>query len=83
MPPQKEKYLGNTFDQTLSMIDKVCALCKSLYFEINQSNQKLLVTLMVSLVLSKVDYDNALLSGLSLDKLYIISYKELKTMLLK
>ena len=52
-------------------------LWKSLYSEIrcisrikNNLSLDVTVTLMVSLVLSKLDYGNALLSGLSLDQLY-------------
>ena len=53
------------------------ALYKSLYFEIRRISQirhylslDVNVTLMVSLIFSKVDYGDAVLSGLSLDQLY-------------
>ena len=58
------------------MTDHVSSLCRSLYIEISRISliRKYLsfdvtVSLMVLLVLSKLDYGNALLSGLSLDQL--------------
>ena len=69
--------------QPLSMTDQVSSLGKSLYFEIRRVNQiriylslDVTVTLMVSLVLSKLNYGNALLSGLSLDQLYKVQKVE-------
>ena len=76
VPSRKAKNLGIIFDQTLSMNDHVSSVCKTLYFEISRISLirrylsfDVTVTLMVSLVLSKLDYGNALLSGLSLDQL--------------
>ena len=77
MSSQKVKDLGIIFDETLSMTDQVSAPCKSLYFKIRRISQignylslDVTVTLMNSLVLSKLDYVNAQLSGLLLDQLY-------------
>ena len=73
---QKAKNLGIIFDENLSMTDHVSLLCRSLYIEIsrislvrNYLSFDVTVALMVSLVLSKLDYGNALLSGVSLDQL--------------
>ena len=59
------------------MTDQLRALCKSLYFEIrhiiqirNYLSLRVTVTLMVSLVLLKLDCANALLSMMSLDQLH-------------
>ena len=70
------------------MNNQVSSLCKSLYLEIRRISQirnylllDITVTLMVSLVLSKLDYGNALLSDLSLEQLYKL--QKVKTMRLK
>ena len=67
----RAKNLGVIIDDTMSMNDQVDSLCKSLYYEIHRINlvRKFLTPevtrkLMVSLVLSKLDYCNSLLSGL-------------------
>ena len=63
--------LGVVFDEDLSMSRQVNALCQSAYFEIRRisSIRKYLSTdatktLVTSLVLSRLDYSNSLLSGL-------------------
>ena len=57
------------------MTDQVSSLCKSLYFEIRRISQirnylslDVAITLMMSFVLSILDYGNALLSSLSSDQ---------------
>ena len=77
VPSKKAKNLGIIFDEALAMADHVINLCRNLYFEISRINLirrylsfEATVTLMVSLVLSKLDYGNALLSGLSLEQLH-------------
>ena len=59
------------------MTDEMSALCKSLHFEIrrvsqirNYSSLDVIVTLIVSVVLSKLDCGKVLLTGLSLDQLH-------------
>ena len=58
-------------DQTLSMIPQINNLCKSIYFQIKNIasirdylSKDVTKTLMTSLVLSRLDYCNSLLSGL-------------------
>ena len=67
----KARNLGVIFDDKMTFNDHVDSLCKSLYCEVHRINlvRKFLTTdvtrkLMVSLVLSKLDYCNSLLSGL-------------------
>ena len=76
VPSQKAKNRGIIFDPTLSMTDQVSYLCKILYLEIRRISQirNYLslddnVTLMVSLVFSRLYYCYALLSDLALDQL--------------
>ena len=71
VPVKTVKNLGIIFDQNMSMTDQISSLCKNLYFELYRISlvRKYLSSdvtkqLIVSLVLSKMDYCNILLSGL-------------------
>ena len=70
-PTDKVKKLGIYLDQQLAMSDQIDSLCRLLYFELHRIGlvRRFLTIdatkcLMVSLVLSKIDYCNVLLSGL-------------------
>ena len=76
MSSTKVKNLGVVFDEHLSMSTYVSSLCKSLYYELRRISmiRKFLTldvakTLVISLVLSKLDYGNSLLCGLPMDLL--------------
>ena len=78
----KVKNLGVVMDKHMTMLPQINALCKVMYFQIKRIsfirpylNHHVTKTLVTSLVLSKLDYCNALLSGLSgnqMSKLQIV-----------
>ena len=71
-PSQCVKNLGVLFDQSMSMDNQICAVCRSLLFQLrkiasirnflSEEAAKMLVT---TLILSRLDYCNALLAGTS------------------
>ena len=71
LPSKVVKNLGVLFDENLNMQSHIDQLCKNLFFIIRSINlyrdfltTEVTIKLMVSLVLSKLDYCNALLTGL-------------------
>ena len=65
------KNLGVVLDNTMSMKQHIGAVCKSLYFQIRKISsirayltEEVTQKLVTSLILSKLDYSNALLAGL-------------------
>ena len=70
-PTKNVKNLGIMFDEELTMSDQVSSLCKTMFYGIKKIStyrkymtQEVAEKLMVSLVLSKMDYCNCLLAGL-------------------
>ena len=70
-PTNNVKNLGVMFDNELTMSDQISSLCKSMFFNIRKISmyrkymtQEVAEKLMVSLVLSRMDYCNGLLAGL-------------------
>ena len=68
---KKVKNLGVVLDSNMSMIPQIDNLCKNMYFQMKKIalirsylNNTVTKTLITSLVLSSLDYCNALLSGL-------------------
>ena len=83
VPTESVKNLGVMFDDELNV--QVSSMCKSMFFSIRKISmyriymtQNVAEKLMVSLVLSKMDYCNCLLTGLPdnvLQKLHSNMYK--------
>ena len=70
------KDLGVLLDYDLSMSSQVSSLCKNMYFKLKQIGSvrqflttSVTATLVTSLVLSKLDYCNSVLSGITGDKI--------------
>ena len=70
-PVECVKNLGCLFDQHMSMVPQVRAVCRSMYFHLHQIGQirhyltrEARATAVVSLVLSRLDYNNGLLCEL-------------------
>ena len=71
---QSVRNLGVIFDSEMSMSSHVSVLCENVYFQLRKIgnirtflNQNVTKTLVVSLILSKLDYCNSLLVGLPKD----------------
>ena len=71
VPTESVKNLGVMFDHELNMSVQVSSLCKSMFFNIRKISmyrkymtQEVAEKLMVSLVLSRMDYCNCLLAGM-------------------
>lgn len=71
---QNVRNLGVLFDSEMSMSSHVSMLCKNVYFQLRKIgnirtflNENVTKTLVISLILSKLDYCNALLAGLPND----------------
>ena len=76
IPSTKVKNLGVMLDNDMSMSSYVSALCKGVYFKLRQigSVRQCLTsdvakTLVSSMIMSKIDYCNSLLAGVSVDKI--------------
>ena len=70
-PTEQVKNLGVIFDENLNMTNHVATLCQKMFSEIRNISfnrryltQEVAAQLMVSLVLSKMDYCNSILAGI-------------------
>ena len=71
LPTSKVKNVGVIFDDELTMSDQISSLCQQMFGQIrkislyrNYLTDDVVIQLMVSLVLSRMDYCNSLLTGL-------------------
>ena len=77
----KVRDLGVTLDAALSMHDQISSLCKSAFFHLRRIRsisallpQSAVIQLVVSLILSRVDYCNSLLAGLPSTEINRLQY---------